>query len=99
MSLLQQVTLKRFTKVVGQKTYNEYSQLTGIERTRLFRLFHGAEMKVSEYEVFQSFFKEKPEHNTDFSDLDSSDALYDLREQVSRSKRLQSYLEESQKAA
>lgn len=59
MGLLQEKTLDSFLGAVGKKTLNEYAKMTGIERTRLFRLFHGAEMKLSEFETFQSHILKK----------------------------------------
>ena len=58
MNSLQELTLKHFKKSVGQKTFNQYSLMTGIEKTRIFRIFNGAEMKLKEFEVFQSFIRE-----------------------------------------
>jgi hypothetical protein len=103
MSSLQRLTIESFVKKVGQKTYNDYSKMTGIERTRLFRLFQGAEMKVHEFEVFQSFINgEKGSVRSFAEDVRLHDDLSqysdDLRTQVIRDKRLKEYLEQSKAA-
>lgn len=53
MSPLQKETLEEFMKVTGRKTFQQYSELLGIEKTRIFRIFNGAEMKLKEFEKFQ----------------------------------------------
>ena len=106
MSSLQRVTIERFIEAVGQKTYNEYSLLTGIERTRLFRLFQGAEMKLAEFEIFQSFLGERnkaPQSVEEFMEevtLDNSfsHCSQELKEQLVRVQRMKEYLELSQAA-
>lgn len=52
---LQKRTMESFLEVAGKKTMTEYGDLLGIERTRFFRLLHGAEMKMREFEKFQIF--------------------------------------------
>lgn len=50
MAHMQSTVIERFIKIIGKRTFSEYAEITGIERTRIFRLFNGAEMKISEYE-------------------------------------------------
>ncbi len=50
MTHMQNTVIERFISIIGKKTFSEYADITGIERTRIFRLFNGAEMKISEYE-------------------------------------------------
>lgn len=50
--MLQKVILDQFVSKFKNPTYKEMVSLTGIEQTRLFRIKNGAEMKVSELEVF-----------------------------------------------
>jgi hypothetical protein len=107
MSILQKETLKRFRDYTGRKTLDEYSVMTGIERTRLFRLMHGAEMKLSEFEILQSFLAKKFDENIDWQgiikeveeDKAAGEVTKDFRIQWERERRLGRYLEESQKVA
>jgi len=50
----QQILLKRFKRLFPTHSYKEISMLTGIQITRVFRLFNGAEMKISEYRAFEN---------------------------------------------
>ena len=50
---LQNTILATFKKHYPNQTLNESSKLLKINKTRLFRLFNGSEMKVSEYESFE----------------------------------------------
>ncbi|MBD65243.1 MAG: hypothetical protein CME62_08550 [Halobacteriovoraceae bacterium] len=52
MSLQQQV-LKLYKENFPTSTLQSISDQTGIQITRVFRIFNGAEMKVTEYETFQ----------------------------------------------
>ena len=52
---LQKKTMDNFLQVAGEMTLSEYGELLGIERTRLFRLLHGAEMKMWEFEKIQIY--------------------------------------------
>jgi predicted transcriptional regulator len=51
---IQREVLEHFKGTFGERSYSEYSKIVGIERTRVFRLFQGADMKVSELEKFQT---------------------------------------------
>ncbi|MCF8057885.1 MAG: hypothetical protein K9K67_01205 [Bacteriovoracaceae bacterium] len=107
MSILQKETLSRFFEETGKKTLDEYSTLTGIERTRLFRLFHGAEMKIGEFEIFQSFLKQNSGDELDWKNVIqeiqderlSGDMTKEFRIQWEREKRLSDYLQDMPKAA
>jgi len=57
MTETQTSLIERFKRAAGKKTFSEYGELTGIERTRMFRLFNGADMKMSEYEKIKSFLE------------------------------------------
>lgn len=104
MSLLQKQTLDSFIKSVGKKTLNDYSEMTGIERTRLFRLFHGAPMKLTEFETLQSFLFEKGGEVIDWKHVVAQRQLKeqsrdqkisaDLSIQIERSQRLSEFLED-----
>lgn len=54
---LQKKILQDYREVFGQKTFREISDMTGIQQTRVFRLFNGSAMKLSEYEVFQQMIQ------------------------------------------
>lgn len=56
---LQQKLLRTFRQQYGDLTFREMSALTGIQHTRVFRLFNGSEMKLKEYEIFNKLIEEK----------------------------------------
>jgi hypothetical protein len=51
---LQKKTLQRYRQHFPQDTLKEVSARTGIQITRVFRLFNGKPMKVGELEAFES---------------------------------------------
>lgn len=51
---LQQRVLTTFKQNYPDLTYDEISKLTGIQKSRVFRIFNGSELKVSEFETFES---------------------------------------------
>ncbi len=61
VTLLQKNTMAKFLALVGKKTISEYGEILGIERTRFFRLIHGAEMKMTEFEKFQVYLDQYKE--------------------------------------
>ena len=65
---LQEATIKQYKELFPKETLKEISVKTKIQITRLFRLFNGSEMKISEYEVFQNLMDEKV-NNNDFYKL------------------------------
>lgn len=50
---LQESILNSFKQYYPTITLNESAKLLGINRTRLFRIYNGSEMKISEYESFE----------------------------------------------
>jgi len=50
---LQEAILKRYQKKNKNLTIREISLDTKIQATRVFRIMNGAEMKISEYEIFK----------------------------------------------
>lgn len=50
---LQNTILTTFKNHYPNHTLNQSAKLLKINRTRLFRLFNGSEMKISEYESFE----------------------------------------------
>lgn len=103
MTTLQKQTLENFINSYGKRTYDEYSKLTGIERTRLFRIFQGAEMKLFEFEVFQTLLLKTDTPVTDWKSVieeaqeDDLQIFFskEIKEQITRTKRMQDYLEQS----
>lgn len=59
MTKTQEKLIEKFKSLAGKKTFTEYADITGIERTRLFRLFNGADMKMSEYEKIKAFLEKE----------------------------------------
>ncbi len=51
---LQKKTLSRYRQYFPQETLRETSARTGIQITRVFRLFNGKTMKVGELEAFEA---------------------------------------------
>lgn len=62
MHNLQETIIKRYHATYPSDTLKEISQKTGIQVTRVFRLFNGSEMKISEYEIFESVLVENLKH-------------------------------------
>lgn len=56
---LQKTILNQYVLLNGRPTLKRISEDTGIQLTRVFRLFNGSAMKLSEYEVFNKKVKEK----------------------------------------
>ena len=63
---LQKKTMDNFLQVAGEMTLSEYGELLGIERTRLFRLLHGAEMKMWEFEKIQIYLDENGQNSVNW---------------------------------
>ena len=58
MQNLQTSILSEYTNTFPKDTLKEISLKTGIQITRVFRIFNGSEMKISEYESFQNSLKQ-----------------------------------------
>lgn len=56
---LQKTILSQYVLLNQEPTLKKISEDTGIQLTRVFRLFNGSVMKLSEYQVFQHRIKEK----------------------------------------
>lgn len=56
---LQKIILGQYVLLNDEPTLKRISADTGIQITRVFRLFNGATMKLSEYQIFQNKVKEK----------------------------------------
>ena len=69
MVRLQGLILKKYTEVHNNPTLKFISEDTGIQITRVFRIINGHEMKISEYERFESSIKnivDKAREKNDF---------------------------------
>lgn len=56
---LQKTILSQYVLLNGEPTLKRITADTGIQITRVFRLFNGSTMKLSEYQIFQQKVKEK----------------------------------------
>lgn len=66
---LQNKTLERYRLFFPQETLREVSARTGIQITRVFRLFNGKPMKLGEFEAFEKAISDKIAENPNFSRL------------------------------
>ena len=55
---LQKTILGQYILLKGRPTLKEISTDTGIQITRVFRIFNGATMSLSEYQIFRQKVKE-----------------------------------------
>lgn len=62
MQDLQQKILIEFKRSYPKDSLQKISKRTGIQITRVFRLLNGSEMKVKEYEAFQSCLNQTYSH-------------------------------------
>ena len=56
---LQKTILNQYMLLNNKPTLKKISEDTGIQLTRIFRLFNGSTMKLMEFEVFNKKVKEK----------------------------------------
>lgn len=49
--MLQQAIIKQYHQIFKNQTYRQIAEHTGIQMTRIFRIFNGAPMKLCEYET------------------------------------------------
>lgn len=68
---LQQKTLHRYRQLFPNQPLREISARTGIQITRVFRLFNGKIMKVGELEAFEKAINDKMAENPNFEKLNS----------------------------
>ena len=69
---LQSRTLHKYRQLFPNDTLREVSARTGIQITRVFRLFNGKIMKVGELEAFESVISMKISENPGFGRLSSA---------------------------
>lgn len=68
---LQNKTIQRYRLFFPNETLREVSARTGIQITRVFRLFNGKPMKLGEFEAFEKAIAEKLAENPSFARLNS----------------------------
>jgi hypothetical protein len=66
---LQAKTLNRYRQFFPNETLKETSERTGIQITRVFRLFNGKNMKVAELEALERIIQNKISENPQFHRL------------------------------
>lgn len=82
MNKMQSIIIKRFVEIVGTRTFSDYSEIIGVEKTRIFRIFNGAEMKISEYEKFSLYIaKYSHEEKVDHDFYEKMSEVIDLKNQ------------------
>lgn len=64
MQTLQSSILNEYSKTFPTHTLKEISLNTNIQITRVFRIFNGSEMKLSEYESFQNALNQRNTHES-----------------------------------
>lgn len=64
---LQKRTLNQYQEAYPGQTLKEISMTTGINLSRVFRLFNGYEMKVSELETFELSIQRKKKTSLKYS--------------------------------
>lgn len=73
--MLQSLMVREYKKIYGNPTLKETATLTGIQITRVHRIFNGSEMKLSEYQSFRSLINLKTKKN-----LNSQESIETLLE-------------------
>jgi hypothetical protein len=66
---LQNKTIQRYRLFFPEETLREVSARTGIQITRVFRLFNGKAMKLGEFEAFEKAIHQKMSLNPNYSRL------------------------------
>lgn len=56
---IQKTILSQYMLLNNKPTFKQIAADTGIQTTRVFRLFNGSTMKLSEYQIFNRKVKEK----------------------------------------
>ena len=94
--------LLQLRKVAPQITYQEISDQTGIQLTRVYRLFHHGKIRLDEYEKIQKLITNKasrfPHHEhyfkttMDFFQLASPEEIYQMIQRLEQKISLKSTL-------
>ena len=97
---LQKNILITYKNLFPNETLKETSSKTGIQQTRVFRIFNGSEMKLSEFEIFEEIiskcnglsFRDLLETSTKCSKTLNSEKLKELYYQMNFLLRNATYL-------
>lgn len=68
---LQKQMLRKYLEKFNGPTLKEIAETTGIQVTRVFRIFNGHEMKLSEYEIMNSKLANPTKESNELSHLAS----------------------------
>ncbi len=60
---LQKIIIKRYKEAFPQNTLKNIAEETGIQQTRVFRIFNGYEMKISEFQKFEDAINKRSRYN------------------------------------
>ncbi len=100
--MLQQAIIKQYQQIFKDRTYREIADHTGIQMTRVFRIFNGAPMKLCEYEVLYQKIQERGQAGGRLSELArevekklSASAILTLSRELERRLQLASLLQTS----
>lgn len=66
---MQKIILESYQQQFPNHTFQQISKQTGIQVTRVFRIFNGSEMKLSEYSQFKSVLEGYRGTNSEFLEL------------------------------
>ena len=100
---MQQTILNAYQKQFPSQTFQNISKQTGIQVTRIFRIFNGSEMKLGEYITFKSIIDQKRGADQKFQELFDhalmtlpNESLRELRSSLEKKKRIYQLKERSQ---
>lgn len=98
---LQEKTLNRYRHSFPEDSLRDISTRTGIQITRIYRLFSGKTMKVEELEIFENIIESKINKNKELSRINNimseayasltDDELSKISEYVLRKIKIKSY--------
>lgn len=66
---MQEELIQRYMNISDHPTFRQISEETGIQITRVFRLFNGSKMKLHEFESFGRVISKKSGLEMDMGDL------------------------------
>ncbi|PIP95831.1 MAG: hypothetical protein COW00_07895 [Bdellovibrio sp. CG12_big_fil_rev_8_21_14_0_65_39_13] len=56
---IQKETIQEFLKLYDKPTLNQIFKMTGIQKTRFFRISNGMEMRLAEYVILKNLIDQK----------------------------------------
>ena len=66
---MQENILKSYQQQFPKNTFLQISKQTGIQITRIFRIFNGSEMKINEYFIFKDLLENSKGVDEEFRNL------------------------------